>query len=1038
VRSIGFDLFRWAVGLIEVGVAILLLIVPSQLLSPTYTYIRPHAGLYGILLLIAGGQLVILAATRPVADRRPAFVPHALSSIPLFYLAYGYYVAGGASAVVIDGALGLGCLVGPLLVRQSDSPTPSVAGDIVFYVIALSEVVDGALMLLFPAWFPTALYGVFTAYLDVFGGVFLIGGILLFVAHAFPKTPYWSLGVAHVVAALALVAMLLEGLMAQSAWAELVHYFVLDVFLLVSPFFYGPPGLLRSDTLAVRLSALIALIAAVPLIYLSIATSTSVRGVFQDLVSANQLVLAKVSANRLMDLLATSQREIDVLGDFEGIRTMEPSTQREVLVTASGALPQFTALTTCDMDGYEIARSDDRPLAFVGDLYAYQTARSGHVTWQYLMSRSLREPVIVFAAPIRRSDERVAGVLLGTIRMSGLADIIDESALENGSRVLLLDDRGEVVAQSGSQVPDATQPIPNLPRSEGVASFALLGQPYLAGVATIKPQGWRVVVAIPETIALTTIDRVQKVTLLTFVVALVGVLLAAGAVARLLVRPITQLTLAAEALARGDDRAPLPVRAGGEVGVLASSFDSMRSTLRAQAAALVARERRARGVASVVVAVEHSHGFDGALTALCRELRVVLDCALCVIYLEDRNAFVARAVNSVDDSLAKRCETIVSTDDDSLVCHVFRTGVPSLVNDVGAERRLDRRTVQSLGIEAVIAVPVTVGGKRRGVLMAVDTERSDRFATSELELARAAVDTVDLVLENARLDEENDRRRIEAERLAAVNAELYAAERAAADALRESQAEMERFVYTVSHDLRAPLVTIQGFTHRVLQNYGARLDDRGRDYLERVEKNAQRLEFLINDILQLSRIGRTDVDVQAVRLQELAEEVRGQLAVQLEAKGITFVIPEDLPTVLANRYRLGQVLENLVENAILYIGNPPRSSKPTISVGAREITDGWQIWVADNGVGIPPEHRERVFRVFERLSAGKAAHPDGTGIGLATVRKIVENHGGRVWVEETPGGGATIVFTIVRNGSPTQMIGGRNVAPMSVERVSGS
>lgn len=1011
-RRVGFDLFRWAVGIVEVGTAIFLLIVPSQLVSPAYAYIGPRAGLYGVLLLIAGGQFVTLAAIRPVADRRPGLVPGALSSLPLFYLAYGYAVAGSGTSAVINLALGLGCLVGPFLVRRSDPPTPTVTGDVLFYAIALAQVVDGALILLAPTRFPREVAAALGTSLGVLGVALLIGGILLFVAHAIPKVPYWFLGVTHIVAALAFLGILYAGLTTEGAWIRSIDYFVLDGFLLASPFFYGRPGLLRSDTLAVRLSALIVLIAAVPLIYLSIVTSNNIRTAFQDHVRSDQLVLAEASANRLSDLLATSEREVDALGHFGAIRSLDPSTQGDALVGVSGALTQFTVLATCDLDGDEVARSDGKALAMVGDQAYFQTARSGYVTWQYTVSSSLNQPVIIFAAPIRGSDERVGGVLFGMVQVPGLAKIIDENALESGSRVFLVDERGQVLAQSDNPPVDAVQRIPDLPSADGAVSLTLAGRTYLAGVSTVKPQGWRIVVAIQQTTAFAAVDQLQNVTLLTFIIAIAGVLLAAGAVARLIARPIAQLTLAAEALERGDDRAPLPARVGGEVGVLVNSFGSMRDALRSHAATLLARERRARGVASVVVALGHSHGFDGALLALCRELRAVLACAFCAVYLEEGSDLVVHAMSCVDERLAALREMRVPSIGSSLAPSVFSSGVPALVTDVAGDPRLDPALAERLGVKEVMVIPVTVGGQRRGVLLAIDTERADRFGMPELELARAVVSTADLVLENAHLDEENDRRRVEAERLATMNAELYAAERAASDALRESQAEIESFVYTVSHDLRAPLVTIQGFTHRVLQSYGGVLDERGRNYLERVQNNARRLEALINDLLQLSRIGRADLDVQSVRLDELAEEVRGQLAVQLESKGITFIVPKDLPTITANRYRAGQVLENLVGNAILYMGNPTPPRDPSIAIDARELANGWQISVSDNGIGIPPEHRERIFNVFERLAAGKAAHPDGTGIGLATVRKIVETHGGRVWAEETPGGGATIVFTV--------------------------
>ncbi|MGH2458957.1 MAG: sensor histidine kinase [Chloroflexota bacterium] len=1013
-RPFGFDLFRWAVGVIEVGVAVLLLIIPSQLSSPAYAYIRSNSLPYGLLLLMAGGQFVTLAAIRPVADRRPSFLSGAFAAIPLFLLGHGFLLASATTGAVLNDVLGLGCLLGPFLVRPSDVASLSGTGDVLFYAIGLAQLVDGALMILVPRFFPLLMAGGVSPFFPELGWLLVIAGLLLFLAHLWRGTPEWLVGVSHVLAALAFVPLLQTGITTADAWIGLIYYVSLDAFLIASPLFYGKPGLARRDTLAVRLSALIVLIAAVPLVYMSIVTAENVRSAIQQHVSDDQLTLAKVSTNRLMDLLATSQQEIDALGHVDGIRGMDSATQRGLLVAVGRALPQFTSIVTCDLDGDQVARSDDAALGYSGDREFFQTARSGHVTWQLLFSGAKDQPSIVFAAPIRGGDQRVNGVLFGTVGRDELAEIIDASALEAGSRVFVIDQQGRVVVASGAN-DAAASPVRSLPSiavADGIVTLPIAGDSYLAGVSSVEPPGWRVVVAMRESTAFAAIDRIQKVTLLTFAVAILGVLAAAGAIARLIAGPVTRLTAAAEALARGDDGPPMPKHASGEVGVLVTSFESMRAALQAHAAALVAREHRARGVASVALALGHSHGFENALTALCRELMIALDGSFCAAFLLENGDLVAHGLSAVDRQVAEAHGATVPVTGDSLVSQIFRAGEAALIGGNDAFGRADQIVAEHPAIKSGLAVPLTVGGERRGVLLAIELERAERLGISELELVRAVVGTADLVLENASLDEENERRRIEAEQLASRNAELYAMERATADALRDSQAEMERFVYTVSHDLRAPLVTIQGFTQRVLQRAGAPLDDRARDYLDRVQKNAQRLEALINDLLQLSRIGRAELDVQPVSLKDLAEDVRGQIAVQLENRGIAFVVADEIPPIVANRHRLGQVLENLVENAILYMGASRPPEQPTIRLGACEIDDGWRVWVSDNGVGIPEEFRERVFNVFERLSAGKAAHPEGTGIGLATVKKIVDAHGGRVWIEDTPGGGTTVTFTI--------------------------
>jgi signal transduction histidine kinase len=246
-------------------------------------------------------------------------------------------------------------------------------------------------------------------------------------------------------------------------------------------------------------------------------------------------------------------------------------------------------------------------------------------------------------------------------------------------------------------------------------------------------------------------------------------------------------------------------------------------------------------------------------------------------------------------------------------------------------------------------------------------------------------------------------RRMQAE-LAGENARLLAEARTAAAALRDKNAELDAFVHTVSHDLKAPLVTIQGMANLLVEDHAAGLDAGGRHYLDRIQTNTRRMERLLLELLALSRIGREDRPAEDVRLADVVRDVLAELQEQVRARGITVVVG-DLPTVVAVRVQIEQIVRNLLSNAVKYMGEAP---SPTIEVGAIRRDTEVECWVRDTGIGIDPRYHDEIFGIFHRL---KEVEAEGTGVGLAIVKKIVDAAGGRVWVESARGHGSTFHFT---------------------------
>jgi len=223
--------------------------------------------------------------------------------------------------------------------------------------------------------------------------------------------------------------------------------------------------------------------------------------------------------------------------------------------------------------------------------------------------------------------------------------------------------------------------------------------------------------------------------------------------------------------------------------------------------------------------------------------------------------------------------------------------------------------------------------------------------------------------------------------------------------------ELESFVYTISHDLRAPLVSMDGFYSLLKKESQDQLGEQGQHYLERIRANVAHMNTLVIELLDLSRIGRVVGPEEEIDVGVLLREIEKGLVLKLEQGGVEFIVQQPLPAVRGDRGRIRQVFANLIENAVKF-----RSLERglRIEVGCEEERGFYRLHVGDNGIGILPQYQEQIFDPFRQLDKGI----EGVGMGLALVKRIVEHHGGRLWVESELGKGSTFYFTIPDRTSP--------------------
>jgi signal transduction histidine kinase len=227
--------------------------------------------------------------------------------------------------------------------------------------------------------------------------------------------------------------------------------------------------------------------------------------------------------------------------------------------------------------------------------------------------------------------------------------------------------------------------------------------------------------------------------------------------------------------------------------------------------------------------------------------------------------------------------------------------------------------------------------------------------------------------------------------------------------LARSNRDLEQFANVASHDLKEPLRVVTGFVDLLDRRASDRLEPSERRFLASMRDATERMSALIDDVLAWSRAGSAPLELADVDMSGLVRDTRDNLAAAVEETGATIEVGQ-LPRLRGDARQLRQLFQNLIGNALKFHGE----AAPHITVGADSVPEGWRFRVSDNGIGVDPAEADRIFQMFQRLHE-RDAYP-GTGVGLAICSTVVERHGGRIWVEPTPGGGTTFCFTIAAGG----------------------
>jgi len=367
---------------------------------------------------------------------------------------------------------------------------------------------------------------------------------------------------------------------------------------------------------------------------------------------------------------------------------------------------------------------------------------------------------------------------------------------------------------------------------------------------------------------------------------------------------------------------------------------------------------------------------------------IPVDTFLIDLYDEGRNEVIP--IFSVD-TIGGKCIEMplrngpIALDKSLATSKVISTRKPMLeLRDILKQRFNSGNAPSERSFASTMTVPMVSKQKTIGVL-SVHSSKARAYSDEHVTLVQSIAHLTGLAIEKAQLYQETIRKSREIE---ARNKEL------------------DDFTYVVSHDLKEPLISVEGYAKMMRAEYQQSFDQIGREYLQAIVDSCSHMKRLIDDLLLLSRVSKIAENRTTVALSNLMRDVLEELQFSIRGKKAQIVVQQDLPSVLAVDTHLRIVLRNLLANALKFSDKP----LPQIEIGATESPGATTIFVRDNGIGIEEAHFEKIFLIFQRLH--KKDEYEGVGAGLTIVKKIIESHGGKIWVESTVGQGSTFYFTI--------------------------
>ncbi len=695
----------------------------------------------------------------------------------------------------------------------------------------------------------------------------------------------------------------------------------------------------------------------------------------QIIIAGNQQLIAQEAARTVSSFI---QEKFGVLETAVGLTNLDEVSrpeQQEVLSGLLGRQPAFRQLVLFNAHGQALTQVSrlalGEPRRFAGrlaDIVPAQNLPVNRTISPVYIDPVTSEPLLIMTVPVVDIFGDFRGTLLAEVNLKFMWDLISQLQVGRTGYAYVVDRDGNLIAfgdmarvlrgENVAYLPAVHEFIHHSTSTQpnwGKNYQGIMGARVVGTYAPLGTPDWAVVTEIPW--AETYRDVIREAVwagAITLVVATLASLLGVYLAHRLVV-PLVNLTTVAAQIAGGERKLQAVVEGPREVASLAVAFNSMTTQLR-----------------------QTLEGLEQQIT-------------------ERRRA---------EESLRQTNETLQALVDHSpLAINMVDLDSRVLLWNRAAERMYGWTAKEVLGKFLPNISPETLEEYR-----AIRERVTEGESITNLEVQRQRKDGSMFWLNLSVAPLRDSKGNVYAQ--IAIGADISARKQAESERealiaeLEAKNAELERFIYTISHDLKSPLITIGGFVGFLERDALAGNVERVSADMAHINNAVTKMQRLLNELLELSRIGRWANPPEEASFEEIAGEAIALVRGRIEASGVAVEIAPGLPSVYGDRARLVEVVQNLVDNACKFMGNQPR---PRLQIGARHEDDKTVFYVRDNGMGIEPRYHDKVFGLFDKLDP----QSEGTGVGLALVKRIIETHGGRVWVDSSgQGSGTTFYFTL--------------------------
>jgi PAS domain S-box-containing protein len=966
---------QWAVGLGGILIGVLLLVVPDQLLGPVLADREPTMLPWAIGLLVAGGALLGVALFAP--RRSLAVAVHLAVGGFLLLLAMQSPDDNSWSTIRCLSLvmLGLGTCVAPFVAGQETEGPPAARGDLLGLVLGAAFIAGGLLWLLRPGLLGGPSAGWLAGYPVPFGLGLLVVGLVLAAAQLRPTLPTIARRGASFVAAASLGLYALVVALPAGAGATLAACTLTGTVLALLPWLSPRLSRVAPSTLRWRLTLALAALSVLPLIIVVALITNEYQRATTEQAQMFQEALAVSLAEHVSDYIALNQAPVVVLAGQPGLVTLSPAAQRDLVHETGRAYPNANNFSIFRADGSMVADSQDIEKRAKGRPVFDDAERTLLPTIDVFVGTTLDIPLIAFGAPILDGQGQFAGIAASSVNSTRIQKMIADAS-GAGARAYLVDAKGRILAHPEKQLVataadfSEVAPVAALhadPTGRGALNYQATGGEQLSGYAVVPGLGWGIIVEQPAAVALAGAwaGRQLAFGILFLVVALA--MLAGGLVAGGLASPLRTLTRAVDKLARGDTAAPLPRSNVAEVAYLSHAFGDMRDRLAARTAE---RERA-----------------EEALRKSEESYRTIIETAQEGIWILDADSKTVFANKKMGDILRCTTDEMEGLPLGDFFAEMTREGaeVRAEMRRQGYAEQHDAKLRRKDGSELWVIVatnPIFDADGNYAGRLGMFTDITERKLAEEergrlLVYERAA---------RARLEETNQ-------------------------ALERATRAKSEFLAAMSHELRTPLNAIIGFSELLLNVPEGTAFPQQKRFLTNIFDGGRHLLNLVNDILDLAKVeaGRMDLVLSDFALADSLRSVESivQPLAQKKQLALTTEIDPALPTLHADEGKFKQVLYNLLSNAVKFT---PAGGR--VETTARRVGDQVEVVVLDTGVGIAPADQQRIFEQFVQVDSSARREHEGTGLGLALTRRLVELQGGRIWVESTPGEGSRFGFTV--------------------------